>query len=469
MTHRLVEILLDWTAASVGAADAGLVGPLLACPVITFSTAAGVVVGRRATESLGRREGGRLMFPAKLALVHVAPALAARGFTVRLTPEYPWPPAPDPADLAAVPGPAADLFSGYTPARLGGLIPARPVWEPARLIPDLIRLYPQSRWVVAARNRYEERWWLDRLCRARLPLPVMDFGDLQAHWVCAPRVFVTSLNKLDACQPEDFDRVVVPDLGPLLALAPAPPGLVDTRPRRDYPLLRHPGVPAFGFLPSGVILSPGEVLRLGAYFGLELPLPGIGRAGARVVRVPPPAPNGVFPDPETDPAGYRRAAVWAHAARNEYVAAVAIAVAAGDAAAFLHLGLGDAVGPGVRVAVLVENREHALALAARLPGWVVHHAGTDGPVTAPVTGNTIVTEVWAAGQTALDADVLVDARGWGPLDLGGFPPPARADGRPVVLVDVADRVPRPAAEWARRRDREYRRRGWRVERGNAGA
>src|SRR5262249_37529386 len=151
-------------------------------------------------------------------------------------------------------------------------------------IPDLLRLYPGGRWVIAARNRDEERWWLGRLQGARLPLPVVDFRRLNAHWVREPRVFVTSLPKLDACQPEDFDRVVVPDVGPLLALAPAPPGCVDARPRRDYPLLRYPGVPAFGFMPPGVILSPGEVLRLGAYFGLELPLPGVGRAAVRVVR-----------------------------------------------------------------------------------------------------------------------------------------------------------------------------------------
>jgi hypothetical protein len=463
VTRKIVEIRLDWTAASVSAASAGLVGPLLESPMITFSTAAGVVVGRRDFEPLGRWEDGRLAFPAKLALVHVAPALAARGVEVRLTPPYPWPPAPDPADLAAVPGPAADLFASYPPARLGGLFPARPGWAPARVIPDLIRLFPRSRWVLAARNRYQERWWLDRLRRAHLPLKVLDFNGLNDHWVCEPRVFVTSLPKLDACQPDDFDRVIVPDVGPLLALAPAPPGLVDVRPRRDYPLLRYPGVPAFGFVPLGVAPSAGEVLRLGAYFGLVLPLPGVGRAAVRVVRVTPATPNGAVPDPDVDPVGYRRAAVWAQEVRNGYVAGLASAVAVNDATALTGLGLGEVVGPGARVAVLVENHEHAAALAALLPGWVMCHAGTDGPVMAPMTGSAIITETWADGQRVLDVDVLVDARGWGPLGLPGFPPPARADGRPVVLVDVADRVPRPAAEWARRRECEYRRRRWRVE------
>jgi hypothetical protein len=62
---------------------------------------------------------------------------------------------------------------------------------------------------------------------------------------------------------------------------------------------------------------------------------------------------------------------------------------------------------------------------ARLPGWAVLHGGADGLIAPPTTGGEIVTEVWADGQRVLDVDVLVDARGWGPLDLSGFPPPGR--------------------------------------------
>src|SRR5437588_304436 len=106
MSRREIEIRLDWTTASVDAADAALVGPLLGSPTTTFVLDSGRVVGRRGAEPLGRREEGRLAFPAKLALVHVAPGLDARGIGVRFAPAYPWPPRPDPADLAAVPGPA---------------------------------------------------------------------------------------------------------------------------------------------------------------------------------------------------------------------------------------------------------------------------------------------------------------------------------------------------------------------------
>ena len=102
-----------------------------------------------------------------------------------------------------------------------------------------------------------------------------------------------------------------------------------------------------------------------------------------------------------------------------------------------------------------------------LPGWSVCHAGPDASDSMPAVGNAVVTESWAAGRKTLDVDVLVDARGWGPLDLGGFPPPARAGGRAVLLVDVADTGPRPASDRARRRVREYRRRGWWV--GDVGA
>jgi hypothetical protein len=69
-----------------------------------------------------------------------------------------------------------------------------------------------------------------------------------------------------------------------------------------------------------------------------------------------------------------------------------------------------------------------------------------------------VTEAWAFGQRPLPADVLVDARGWGPLALPGFPPWA-ADAVTLVDAGVSGAV---GARLAATRLADYRRRGWAV-------
>lgn len=182
-------------------------------------------------------------------MARVAPELDARGIDVRPDiARFVRLPRPDPVDLATAAG-----------------------WSPGRIVPGLLRLYPEARWAVALPNRREERRWLDRLSGAGLPHRVVDFRGLNAHWLCEPRVFVTSLAKLDACQPEDFDAAVVRDVGPLLALRPAPPGRGATTRCGDT------RVPAFGFVPPDVKQSKGERRRLTAYFGIELPLPAPAR------------------------------------------------------------------------------------------------------------------------------------------------------------------------------------------------
>lgn len=62
----------------------------------------------------------------------------------------------------------------------------------------------------------------------------------------------------------------------------------------------------------------------------------------------------------------------------------------------------------------------------------------------------------------------MDARGWGPLDMPGFPP-LLSGGETVHLIDVADRVPRGAYARSGRRLEEYAGRGWDVTGGARGA
>jgi hypothetical protein len=113
------------------------------------------------------------------------------------------------------------------------------------------------------------------------------------------------------------------------------------------------------------------------------------------------------------------------------------------------------------VAVLAGSAAHAGRLAALLPEFVVAtRDAAPGSIDAMVR-RLIITEARAAADPGvLDADVLFDARAAGPLDLPGFPPPARRDGRPVLLVDVADRSRPAASRRSAMRLREYRRRGW---------
>ena len=72
----------------------------------------------------------------------------------------------------------------------------------------------------------------------------------------------------------------------------------------------------------------------------------------------------------------------------------------------------------------------------------------------------IVTDHWAGSQPALDIDVLIDARGWGAVDIPSFPPLAAAPDHEVLLVDIADCATEMGRTKSIARCKEYQRRGW---------
>ena len=78
----------------------------------------------------------------------------------------------------------------------------------------------------------------------------------------------------------------------------------------------------------------------------------------------------------------------------------------------------------------------------------------------PISQHAIVTDAWARSRPTFDVDVLIDARGWRPIDLPAFPPVAKSADHTVELVDISDRFCFAAKKLSSRRAKEYARRGW---------
>jgi hypothetical protein len=243
---------------------------------------------------------------------------------------------------------------------------------------------------------------------------------------------------------------------------------------------------AYAFLRSGQRLDTLKRLCLRLLFGPILwqeARPEGPRAAVRVAFVQPDV--GGLPRTKT-PLERKRLHVWHADRRNDFLAALADALARRDRARLgahgLFLGAeGDGffAGPAPAVTVLVEAPEHGRELAERLPGWALWDAvprqgqaaqRAVGPFAVGPLHRVILTLVEASrlrdndGKCSLDTDVLVraDGTGW-PLGLEGLPPRTSQADREVLLVDLADDQDEEARAATRRRLRGYRRRGWDVQ------
>jgi len=244
----------------------------------------------------------------------------------------------------------------------------------------------------------------------------------------------------------------------------------------------------FGFVPEGTVMSRREGLRLESIFGPVVRRIGRPGGGPRDVRVLI-AESPVF-NPQAGAIGLRwkRDAVWHDAARNERIAALAVALEIGDEDVLRRHGARLRSQYGVapdersprRVVVLVESPEHGRELVGRLPGWRLlsgpangrqrHGAeGGDFGSEAAVHGwehaRSVMTLLHANSVRRLDIDVLVRADGtpW-PLRLAGFPPARRAgDADPVLLVDLADEEDGRPGHALSERLRDYADRDWPIE------
>ena len=241
-----------------------------------------------------------------------------------------------------------------------------------------------------------------------------------------------------------------------------------------------------GLLDERLVLSRRERLVIEGYAG-----PVIGRIGAPDDE--PEDVRAVFADwtggerPD-EPLGleWKRRSIWGNPERNEATARLATALADGDLGTLWAYGLfldGELVlrpPADRRVAVLVESPEHAGTLGRLLPGWAVLAApmvtdvaavGRAGAAGAgpddrgDMPRRAIVTCLHADRRGRIEADVVIRADGlpW-PLDLPvAAPRPGRAEGRLVLLVDLADHQDRTARDATRARRLDYQNRGWIVQ------
>jgi hypothetical protein len=243
----------------------------------------------------------------------------------------------------------------------------------------------------------------------------------------------------------------------------------------------------YGLLPIDIALAPfdQDVVRL--LFGFEEV--EVLRHGAPEVRVEvvwcrkvgcPAVPE------VADLLEVKRQGIWRNHARNRQVARLARRLQAGEWPA---LGKDFPAGPGKPpgVAVLVENVEHAEALAPYLRGWALatHHGwrsrfvaksfdetqGSVAPVTAyeqGVIATALGIEVvdWTGIEVLIRADGGVGLLPVPPSSLGqivfrenNLPEPLQADAR-LLLVDIEDRHHPLLRRRSRQRQPAYAGRGW---------
>lgn len=421
-SHQKVVITIDDHEASVPFGQRDLVAAELTAACVRWTATAGATTGCRDTHAFGRRAGAAYRFPARLALP-VAIRLRARGVDCAVRP---WVTTATPGWDAA-PDPLRELIGDPRAFGFGGIIPRGPSCDPRVLVPDLIRLVPNGRAVVATRNRRGVTLWHRHLSRAGLGRPVVRAGDPDA-W--APdAVHVCSLAVLDQCRTEDFALAVVTDAEPLRATPltrswqpkwsaggewqrPVYPVLQTPLDQRGLCRRADPRVPAFGFAPALATLSGAELLTLSSFFGPVLSTQGkpVLRVTVRSVAAQPVPAQAV---PSGDLLSAKRA-VWADPARNALIAALAGRAAAdGDAG----------------VVVLTASADHAGRIASALAGWA--RVSDDAP--GPLPARAIITEgrlVRPGGR--MGSGTVIDARGWGTLAPADFERDAE-----VTLVDVA--------------------------------
>lgn len=240
---------------------------------------------------------------------------------------------------------------------------------------------------------------------------------------------------------------------------------------------RYNALPAvhrlYSFVMPGTRLDPLQQLRLESLSGPVIYDYRPKRAQVRTLWLPTPS---CPPVPENGSGlDYKRAAYWANGRRNDFVAAVARAIAKRDLEKLDKYGFpfgGEEPlirhWPEPTIALLVESVEHARELAQRLPHWEVLDAV---PNTRKDTGSdrrerlprrSIATAIRAA-QIGLDADVVIRAAGSsGTRCFREFPPLAdEEDRRDVLVVDFTDSFDPRAERDVRRRRQEYERAGWR--------
>jgi hypothetical protein len=171
----------------------------------------------------------------------------------------------------------------------------------------------------------------------------------------------------------------------------------------------------------------------------------------------------------------KRRTLWHHPARNHLVADVAEACLKQEKKKLKELAIPCKNGKqGVwthRVEVLVENTEHAHALAELLPEWDVLDAveaqepadeEEDDEEGVPLTSGGIITWMYAA-RNAIDANYLIRATGWrGKIGLEPRNSWLKTSTRRLTIVDFDDQWDRRASTDTAARVEEYLEQGLEV-------
>lgn len=238
----------------------------------------------------------------------------------------------------------------------------------------------------------------------------------------------------------------------------------------------------FGLLPLGATLAPWDRDRITCVFGLEeLAIPRHGYKERAVGVACLPITGGPGLPGNMSLVDLKRRGIWGHPVRNRRIARLAEAMKTGNrdwmvnhasavATYSNRLGL-----HGVRV--VVETVEHALALAAVMPGWPIltgRHVAEQGlsggqrRLLAERRAGSVWADhgiVTAGGLEELDLSA-VDGVIWAGAGLGPAPLPERGlecrqgEEQPLLLVDFADRHHPVLRRWARSRQRAYIEQGW---------
>jgi hypothetical protein len=240
----------------------------------------------------------------------------------------------------------------------------------------------------------------------------------------------------------------------------------------------------FGFLEVAAQPSPYEadlVVELFGFGSLTIPRHGHVERGVEVAwaRIE----GGPRLSAELDSLGLKRSGLWRHELRNRRIARLAEAVVNDHQR---HAGLSPTIAAAMRglagrdVVIVVEDVEHALALARYLPNWPVRVAQDslmlEGLPLEQIErlrhrrswaqcaqrAGTIVTVSGLTPETVASADILIRADG----GLGRLALPANAltmpweDRRPLLLVDFLDRHNPRLRLQSRQRAAAYERQGW---------
>ncbi len=320
--------------------------------------------------------------------------------------------------------------------------------HPFERIEQIYRLFPESRIVVAVRNRTEVGGyarglaeWLDTAV-----------GRVTAkRAVTSPRIIVVGYEMLQSWSPPAACIVILPgaDLEPAAA-------------HRAVSRCRH-CERVFAFANT---VHAFNRTALTTAFGEVAFAPGADGAGTQVfiVKSPP------VPMPKTTTmVAFKRAAFWRNKPRLRLAAEIAEAAYTNNTAKLQEYGLRfdqtELATPqgGLRVAILVENQDQGNRLQKLLPDWPVLSQATVATEMprAESEGRAIVT-ITVAARVTVTADVLVRVTGgWGEIQMKEFPPLIVSNRAwEAIIIDFADEWHPRARRYARLRQRDYQRMGY---------